>query len=122
MQPQNQNAQMQEVNGVKVALTDASQNEPATMNIKNFNKEVIGRGAYGVVYKAIPKHDATKVYALKEISKALLKKEEKLFQIFRERDILAEFNNCEQFIGLDATFMDSENFYFLMEYANKGTL
>lgn len=42
--------------------------------------------------------------------------------MFRERNILEQMIHCRQIISLELTMLDDDNFYFVMEYASRGTL
>lgn len=80
----------------------------------------IGQGAYGQVY-LVRKRDDDKVFAMKEISMQHLLTYNKTDSVYREREIL-EFFNDPRIVRLECTFKDDENLYFLMEYAERGSL
>lgn len=42
--------------------------------------------------------------------------------MFRERDILEQVCENSNIVALECTFQDDDNLYFLMEYAEKGSL
>lgn len=61
-------------------------------------------------------------YALKQVDRVLVNKAGKLESIIRERDILEDLTECPQVMNLEATFLDSDYFYFVCEYLENGTL
>ena len=63
-----------------------------------------------------------RLFALKEVNRDFVMKTGKMEAIMRERDVLEEMLDCPQIIDLECTFMDDDNFYFLMEYVENGTL
>lgn len=46
----------------------------------------------------------------------------KINSVLRERDTLEKLCECKNIIKLDCTFQDEKNLYFLMEYADKGSI
>ena len=48
-------------------------------------------------------------------------KYDKIKAVFRERDLL-KMVYCQFVISLDCTLQDAENLYFVMEFAERGTL
>ena len=80
----------------------------------------LGNGSYGEVFKA--KHKETnKIYAIKEINKAKLIKENKYYQAIIENEMLKECNhpNIVKYFGFYET---SENFAIIEEYCPYGDL
>ena len=80
----------------------------------------LGNGSYGQVFKA--KHKETnKIYAIKEINKAKLIKENKYYQAIIENEMLKVCNhpNIVKYLGFYET---SENFAIIEEYCPYGDL
>lgn len=91
------------------------------MNIKlgNFNlKEVLGKGSFGVVYRARSKLTNNN-YAIKCIDKS--KVIEDLSSIERELIILMNIKH-ENIMKFYNYFEDEKRFYIVTEYAEKGNL
>lgn len=81
----------------------------------------LGDGAYGVVYMA-EKKDTGRMYALKELEKEHILKYGKQNAVIREKDILEMVCEHKNIISLECTFQDEDNLYFLLEFAEKGSL
>jgi len=83
--------------------------------------QTLGKGAYGTV--KLVEHKKTKQkYALKEISKEMVLKHDKIKAVFREQNIHENMSECRYIINLKCTFQDDLNLYFLMEFAENGSL
>ena len=59
---------------------------------------------------------------MKELEKEHILAYDKINAVFRERDILELVCDHKNIVRLDCTFSDDKNLYFLMEYADKGSL
>ena len=81
----------------------------------------LGDGAYGTVFKVRAKKSKN-IYALKELKKSHVLKHSKQACVIREKDILNMLCEHDMFIQLECTFQDEDCLYFLMEYAENGTL
>jgi hypothetical protein len=80
----------------------------------------IGEGAYAKVYKI--KHiESNQIYAMKVIEKRLLEKEEKLYQVYVENEIL-NICNHPNIINIYGAFEDNEYVYMVLEYCSMGDL
>ena len=63
----------------------------------------LGKGAYGTVFKV--QHKKTKQnFALKEVSKEMVLKYDKIKAVFRESEIHENMSECEYIINLECTF------------------
>jgi cGMP-dependent protein kinase len=82
---------------------------------------VVGRGSFGIVKLVYHKDDASKVYALKCVSKKQAVAQQQQKSIVVEREINAQcYHPCiMQFIK---TFQDAKNVYFLTEFLGGGDL
>ncbi len=91
------------------------------LKAKNKNLITIGEGAYGKVFLA--KHKKTdKKYAIKVINKEKIKlKNQKLDSIYKEITIHGSLIH-PNIIRLYSYSEDEKNFYFIMEFAENGTL
>jgi serine/threonine protein kinase len=81
----------------------------------------LGDGAYGVVYM-VKKKDTGHLYALKELEKNHILRYGKENAVIREKDILDIVCGHRNIISLECTFQDENKLYFLMEFAEKGSL
>eukprot|EP00826_Nyctotherus_ovalis_P020554 TRINITY_DN1646_c0_g1_i14.p1 TRINITY_DN1646_c0_g1~~TRINITY_DN1646_c0_g1_i14.p1 ORF type:complete len:425 (+),score=113.38 TRINITY_DN1646_c0_g1_i14:150-1424(+) len=91
-------------------------------SLKDFTKvKPLGKGSYSKVFLA--KHSyKEEIYALKEVDKVLMLKEDKLHQLKRERDILFDIDH-PNIIKLYFTFSTEDKMqYFGLEYAPNGDL
>ena len=80
----------------------------------------LGNGAYAKVYLAKNKNDE-KEYALKTISKASLLKEQKLYQLYLETQLMLELDN--HFIAkLHGAFEESGKLILVMDIYKNGDL
>jgi serine/threonine protein kinase len=82
----------------------------------------LGKGAYGSVFLVKKKEGDGKLYAMKELQKEHILKYNKIQAVFRERDILEMICEHQNVVQLECTFQDEDNLYFLMEFADKGSL
>ena len=104
-----------------------SKNESVKLNTNQTSKELdyikilrLGCGSYGQVFKV--KHKETnKIFAIKEINKAKLIKENKYYQAIIENEMLKECNhpNIVKYYGFYET---EENFNIIEEYCPYGDL
>lgn len=90
--------------------------------------KMIGKGNFGKVLLAQHKQDA-KLYAIKAISKSLIKKKSAkkrnsndLNHIMTERNVLIRNVNHPFLIGLRWSFQTREKLYFVTDYVNGGEL
>ena len=81
----------------------------------------LGNGAYGTVY-LVQKKNNKKYFAMKELEKEHILAYDKINAVFREKDILELVCDHKNIVRLDCTFSDSKNLYFLMEYAENGSV
>lgn len=80
----------------------------------------LGHGAYAKVYLATYKEDK-KEYALKVIQKYNIVKENKLYQIHLESDLLLILND-EYFAKLYGAFEENKKLILVMDYYKNGDL
>ena len=83
--------------------------------------QAIGQGAYGQVHLVRRKTTGV-MYALKVLEKDHILKYDKVQAVFRERDIGLELSDHPNIVGFQGTFQDDENLYFLLQYAEMGSL
>lgn len=96
---------------------------PSTNKLsKNYFKFhfVIGKGGFGKVWKVQNKKDK-KIYALKEMSKALVISKKSVSSVMNERQLLSELKH-EFIINMFFAFHDRENLYLVMDYMSGGDL
>ncbi|UJR21661.1 hypothetical protein I4U23_024738 [Adineta vaga] len=100
--------------------TSASQIPKRTLKDFKFIKE-LNSGSYSTVYLGIEiatNHEL----ALKAVRKALVKRLNKVEEVFREKTILAHLNDCPYTVNLRCTFQNEENLYFGLTYCSNGDL
>lgn len=89
--------------------------------LKDFDLgDMLGAGAFGQVYKVVHKI-SKRVFALKVIDKAKLKKNKMENQIQNEVKIMYSLDN-EHIVKLFNHFEDDQNIYLVMEFAEEGQL
>lgn len=59
---------------------------------------------------------------MKELEKEHIINYDKINAVYREKDILELVCDHKNIVRLDCTFSDAKNLYFLMEYADKGSI
>ena len=77
----------------------------------------LGQGAFAQVFLMKDKSD-NRLYAIKKVSKSLLKREGKIEQAIRERELLSGLNH-PGIVKLYKAFHDSSYLYLVMEYCSK---
>lgn len=80
----------------------------------------LGQGAFAEVYLMRNKSDNC-LYAVKKVSKTLLKREGKIEQAIRERELLISLNH-QGIVKLHKAFHDNCFLYLVMEYCSKESL
>ena len=81
-------------------------------------KHKLGKGAYGDVF-LVSKNSDGKVYAMKQIQKKKLSREEKEYQAMVEKELLSQLKHSG-IVRLKYTFQDKANLYFVQEYCEGG--
>lgn len=81
----------------------------------------LGDGAYGQVYMVRSKKNGM-IYGLKELCKDHILKHNKQHSVFRERDLLEQVCDHKNIVSYECTFQDQTNLYFLLEFAENGSL
>ncbi|CAF1456798.1 unnamed protein product [Adineta steineri] len=102
--------------------TSSTSSNTLKKTVKDFKfiKE-IGDGSYSKVWLVI-EIATNRELALKEVRKDLITKLKKAPQVLRERNILAQLNDCSYTIKLHCTFQNEENLYFGLTYCSNGDL
>jgi serine/threonine protein kinase len=79
----------------------------------------IGKGSFGKVYLARHKgEDLT--YAVKVVSKALIKRKREERHIMAERDVLVKNTRHPFLVSLQYSFQTPDKLYFVMDFVNGG--
>lgn len=78
----------------------------------------LGKGAYGDVFLVVKNSDR-KVYAMKQIQKKKLEREQKEYQAMVEKELLSNFKH-PGIVKLRSSFQDKQNLYFVLEYCEGG--
>lgn len=85
------------------------------MSIYDFDlKKNLGEGKFGIVYQAFHK-ETRSLYALKKISKKVIKSNLMVDQLLQEIKIQS-YCNHENILKVYGFFDDSENIYLILEY------
>jgi serine/threonine protein kinase len=82
--------------------------------------KLLGQGAFAEVYLMRDKQDNC-LYAIKKVSKSLLKRENKIEQAIRERELLSTLNH-QGIVKLYKAFTSPSYLYLVMEYCSKESL
>ena len=91
---------------------------------KVYLEQELGRGAYGIVYKAIKSADPSILFAIKMLTKKdlnpkIIERFEEL--ISREIDVLKDLQHIN-IVHLDDVKVTSNNIYLIFEYCSSGSL
>lgn len=79
----------------------------------------IGKGSFGKVYLARHKAEDT-IYAIKVVSKALIKRKREERHIMAERDVLVKNTRHPFLVSLQYSFQTPDKLYFVMDFVNGG--
>ena len=79
----------------------------------------IGTGSFGKVYLAKHKSDEM-IYAIKVLSKALIKRKKSEHHIMAERDVLVKNTRHPFLVSLQYSFQTPDKLYFVMDFVNGG--
>ncbi len=87
----------------------------------NFIKQYsIGKGGYGKVWKVKNKSDE-RIYAMKEMSKAVVIAKKSVNSILQEKDLLSQIK-YDFVVNISYVFQDAEYLYMLMDLSSGGDL
>ncbi|CAF1270132.1 unnamed protein product [Adineta steineri] len=96
--------------------------EKATVQPDDFEfKTCIGKGSFGKVYLARHKGEDM-IYAVKVVSKALIKRKREERHIMAERDVLVKNTRHPFLVSLQYSFQTPDKLYFVMDFVNGGEL
>ncbi len=79
----------------------------------------IGKGSFGKVYLARHKTEDM-IYAVKVVSKALIKRKREERHIMAERDVLVKNTRHPFLVSLQYSFQTPDKLYFVMDFVNGG--
>ena len=106
-------------------IIDSPHNQSRVTVVYEYNPvtDLLGKGGYGVVYKALKKSAiSNKNYAVKVFDKNnLYKDSEKSTRVLNEIKILRSLSH-ENICKYEHSFEDEKNVYIVMEFCEKGTL
>ena len=80
---------------------------------------VIGKGSFGKVYMARHKVE-NKVYAIKILQKAAIKKRNEVKHIMAERNVLVRNIKHPFLVALHYSFQTNDKLYFVLDFVNGG--
>ena len=142
MQKNNKKSSKRDIIQLDYFMTSMSKNESTFNNLENLslidklslienNKNLnhlkksdyefiseIGRGSYSKVLKAKNIHD-NKFKAIKIIDREFMEKENKLYQVYIETEVLKIINH-PLIVKCDGFFSSSNKFYIVMEYVQNS--
>jgi serum/glucocorticoid-regulated kinase 3 len=96
--------------------------EKTTVKPDDFEfRTCIGKGSFGKVYLARHKTEDT-IYAVKVVSKALIKRKREERHIMAERDVLVKNTRHPFLVSLQYSFQTPDKLYFVMDFVNGGEL
>ncbi|CAF0921870.1 unnamed protein product [Rotaria sordida] len=84
-------------------------------------KKCIGEGSFGKVYLVRHKTEDM-IYAIKVVSKALIKRKREERHIMAERDVLVKNTRHPFLVSLQYSFQTPDKLYFVMDFINGGEL
>lgn len=97
----------------------ANTKKKASLTPEDFTiKYRLGKGAYGDVFLVVKNSDR-KTYAMKQIQKKKLEREQKEYQAMVEKELLSTFKH-PGIVKLRSSFQDKQSLYFALEYCEGG--
>ncbi|CAF3645275.1 unnamed protein product [Rotaria sordida] len=106
-----------DVNRVNLGKTEKTSVKPDDFEFRT----CIGKGSFGKVYLARHKSEDT-IYAVKVVSKALIKRKREERHIMAERDVLVKNTRHPFLVSLQYSFQTPDKLYFVMDFVNGGEL
>jgi serine/threonine protein kinase len=104
---------------LKAGETVSPAKKKSSLSVEDFTlKHRLGKGAYGDVYLVLKNSDQ-KIYAMKQIHKKKLEREEKEYQAMVEKELLSNIKH-QGVVKLRYTFQDKTNLYFIQEFCEGG--
>lgn len=105
--------------GDKVPSSEPSPAKKKSLTTEDFTiKHRLGKGAYGDVFLVVKNSDR-KLYALKQIHKRKLEREQKEYQAMVEKELLSYMKH-PGIVKLRYSFQDKQSLYFVLEYCEGG--
>lgn len=101
----------------RVSVTPAQQFKKEYKSVQYQLKQIIGKGSYGVVYKAVNKKTSQEV-AIKEVN---YQDDEELLDIMSEIDLLKNLNHVN-IVKYHGFIQKQHNLYIILEYCSMGSL
>ena len=90
------------------------------LSIKDFVFEyVIGKGAFGKVWKARDKRN--KIYAIKQMKKVKIVQKKSIQSVMNEKKLLS-FLKSPFLVNMYHSFQNEENLYLVLDYCSRGDL
>lgn len=96
----------------KPAETSPTKKKPSLTPEDFTIKYRLGKGAYGDVFLVVKNSDR-KIYAMKQIQKKKLEREQKEYQAMVEKELLSNFKH-PGIIKLRSSFQDKQSLYFVL--------
>ncbi|EGR31045.1 protein kinase domain protein, partial [Ichthyophthirius multifiliis] len=97
------------------------QNNNYQIQKSNFNLYfIIGKGGFGKVWK-VDNKKTRKMYAMKEMSKALIITKKSINSVLNEKKLLSQLNH-PFLVNMHYSFQDRDNLYLIMDFMEGGDL
>ncbi|CAF1553285.1 unnamed protein product [Adineta ricciae] len=106
-----------DTNRVNLGKTEKTSVKPGDFEFRT----CIGKGSFGKVYLARHKAEDM-IYAVKVVSKALIKRKREERHIMAERDVLVKNTRHPFLVSLQYSFQTPDKLYFVMDFVNGGEL
>ncbi|CAF0901319.1 unnamed protein product [Didymodactylos carnosus] len=112
----------QDTKSIDAIQANLGQTEKKSVKPDDFEfDKCIGKGSFGKVYLTRHKVE-NKVYAIKVVSKALIKRKREERHIMAERDVLVKNTHHPFLVSLHYSFQTADKLYFVMDFVNGGEL
>ncbi|CAM2700307.1 unnamed protein product [Rotaria socialis] len=108
---------LSDTNRVNLGRTEKTSVKPSDFEFR----ACIGKGSFGKVYLARHKNEDS-IYAVKVVSKALIKRKREERHIMAERDVLVKNTRHPFLVSLQFSFQTPDKLYFVMDFVNGGEL
>ena len=112
--------QPQTTNSLSIHSSKSSNSLPVKIDDYILTK-VIGKGQYGIVYQAYD-YKSKANFALKQIDKALVHQDEKIFSLFNDEINITRSIRHKNVIHLYKVFETSDDYFLVYDFCERGGL